>query len=127
MARIEHARNGQHETEHSTKHQRRDGDSAGLHFVVATPCASDQRSGAGADRHHHGLQREEHALPRADRGERLGAELPDHFRLHQTDDAVKQVAENRRQRELHDARALMHDGRRPLFYRGHLGPLSDCC
>ena len=104
VARKEHTRNRQHQTEHAAERQRRDGDAAGFDFVVASPRARDQRRRAGADRHHHGLQREEHALPCADRGERFGAELTDDFRLHETDDAVQQVAENRRQRELQDAR-----------------------
>ena len=103
--------------EYAAEHERRDGDAPGFYFVAASPCARDERSGARTDRHHHGLQREEHALPGADRRERFGAELPDHFRLHETDDAVQQVAENRRQRELQDARTLVRYCGLRLFYR----------
>jgi hypothetical protein len=113
----EHARNRQHETEHAAEHQRRDGDASGFHFVVATPGARNERRRAGADRHHYRLQCEEHALPGAYGCERLRAELSDHFRLHETDDAVQQIAENRRQRELQDARTLVHDAR--LYFFGH--------
>ncbi len=101
--------NGQHEPEHAAEHQRRDGDASGFDFVVAAPRPRDQRGGSRTDRHHHGLQREEHALPGADCRERFGTELPDDFRLHETNDAVQQVAENRRQRELQDARALVRN------------------
>ena len=71
-------------------------DAAGFGFIVTSPRTRNQRRCAGADRHHHALQREEHALSRADRRKRLGAELADDFRLNETDDAIQQIAENRR-------------------------------
>ncbi len=127
MARKEHAGNRQHQPEYTAEYERRDGDASGLYFVIASPCTRNERSGTRTNRHHHGLQREEHALSRADCGKRFGTQLPDHFRLHETDDAVKQVAENRGQSELQDARTLVHYCGPRLFYRRHLGPLSDCC
>ena len=110
VARKKYAGYRQHQTEYRTDRQRRGRDASGFDLVVTSPRARDQRRRAGADRHHHGLQRKEHALPCADRGECFGAQSTDGFRLYEADDAVQQVAENRRQRDLQDAGTLAGPG-----------------